>query len=97
MRYGTAEQLHRAGFGPKALTELQTQGRTRASGEAASPDNAQQVVDGFLDRPWFQLSWVRPALPEVPGSDDMDFGTAATIRQVHCLFLALYCEDEWLQ
>jgi hypothetical protein len=98
MRYGTAEQLRRAGFGPGDLAEL---ARLRAAyegcerGHLARPQ-AQQVVDGYAGRPWFGLSWVPRVLPEPPDWDDMDFDPAASIGRVRCPVLAFYGTDEWV-
>ena len=98
MRYGTAEQLRRAGFGPESLAEL---ARLRAAyegyqrGQLARPQ-AQQVVDAYAGRAWFGLSWVPRVLPEAPDWDDMDFDPAASIGQVRCPVLAFYGADEWV-
>ena len=98
MRYGTAEQLRRAGFGPGCLAEL---AGLRAAyedfqrGRLARPQ-AQRVVDAHADRAWFGLSWVPRVLPEAPDWDDMDFDPAASIGQVRCPVLAFYGADEWV-
>jgi uncharacterized protein len=98
MRYGTAEQLRRAGFGPGCLAEL---ARLRAAyegyerGRLARPQ-AQQVVDAYAGRAWFGLSWVPRILPEAPDWDDMDFDPAVSISQIRCPVLAFYGADEWV-
>ena len=98
MRYGTAEQLRRAGFGPQAIAEL---GDLRTTYEDyqrghLSREQAQSVVGKFAGRPWFRLSWVPPTLPETPGWDDMDFDPAAVIGRIRCPVLAFYGDDEWV-
>jgi pimeloyl-ACP methyl ester carboxylesterase len=96
MRYGTAEQLRRTGFGPQAIAEL---GDLRTAYEDyerghLSRGQAQSVVGKFTGRPWFRLSWVPPVLPETPGWDDMDFDPAAAIKRIRCPVLAFYGDDE---
>jgi pimeloyl-ACP methyl ester carboxylesterase len=98
MRYGTAEQLRRAGFGPEAIAEL---GVLRSAYEDyerghRSREQAQSVVDTFADRPWFYLSWVPPMLPKTPDWDDMDFDPVSAIRRIRCPVLAFYGDDEWV-
>lgn len=99
MRYGVAEQLTRAGFGPRALTELR---KLRDAWEAyqrgdLSRDTAQAVVDNFAGRRWMNLSWVPATLPDEPGGwDDMDFDPAAAISRICCPVLAFYGDDEWV-
>jgi pimeloyl-ACP methyl ester carboxylesterase len=98
MRYGTAGQLRRAGFGPACIAEL---GELRAAYEGyqrgqLSRQQAQQVVDAFASRPWFELSWVPRMLPATPDWDDMDFDPAPVIGQLRCPVLAFYGTDEWV-
>lgn len=98
MRYGTAEQLRRAGYAPVAIEELS---QLRAAyedyqREHLSRARAQQVISQFARRPWFRLSWVPAVLPETPDWDDMDFDPAAAIRQLRCPVLAFYGDDEWV-
>lgn len=98
MRYGTAEQLRRAGFGPVCIAEL---GDLRNAYEGFQRDQlsrqqAQQVVDAFADQPWFELSWVPRVLPQAPDWDDMDFDPGLGIGQIRCPVLAFYGEDEWV-
>lgn len=98
MRYGTAQQLRRAGYAPHAVNQLS---QLRAAYEdyqrgRLSREHAQQVIGQFAGRPWFPLSWVPAVLPPTPDWDDMDFDPAAAIRQIRCPVLAFYGDDEWV-
>jgi len=99
MRYGTAEQVRRAGFGTEALTELAHLRITyeeylRGHAERAS---TQELIDRLAQRPWFPLVYVPRNLPP-PGSwKDMDFEPAAIFAGIHCPVLLFYGEDdEWI-
>jgi uncharacterized protein len=99
MRYGTAEQLRRRGFGDdEALREL---GELRAALEDAHRDpalrdEAQAVVDRYADRAWFELAYVPRRLDELGEWADMDFDPAPILARVHCPVLLFYGEkDEW--
>lgn len=98
MRYGTAEQLRRGGFGANDLAEL---GQLRTAFERhqrgeLSRAQAQAVVDRCRGRTWFPLSWVPEVLPEGRIWDDMDFDPAAPIGGLTCPVLAFYGDDEWV-
>ncbi|HEX5540185.1 MAG TPA: alpha/beta hydrolase [Micromonospora sp.] len=100
MRFGTAEQLRRHGFGPADIAELT---RLRSAVEEHQRGNlprqeAQAIVDRAASQPWFPLSYVRRQLPERPGSwADMDFDPAVSIAAVSCPVLLFYGEtDEWM-
>jgi uncharacterized protein len=98
MRYGTAQQLRRAGYTPHAIGDLS---QLRAAYEDyerghLSREQAQQVIGQFSGRPWFPLSWVPAMLPQAPDWDDMDFDPAAAIRQIRCPVLVFYGDDEWI-
>ncbi len=98
MRYGTAQQLRRAGFGVEPLAELD---RLRTVWEEyqrghLSREAAQSVVDRLAGQSWFLLSWVPSALPSNTSWDDMDFDPAEAISQIRCPVLAFYGEDEWV-
>ncbi len=98
MRYGTAQQLRRAGFGVEPLAELD---RLRTVWEEyqrghLSHEAAQSVVDRLAGRSWFHLSWVPSTLPSNTSWDDMDFDPAEAISQIRCPVLAFYGEDEWV-
>jgi uncharacterized protein len=98
MRYGTAEQLRRAGYGSECLAELAA---LRAAYEGyergqLARQQAQQVVDSYADRAWFGLSWVPRTLPDAPDWDDMDFDPAVCISRIRCPVLAFYGADEWV-
>lgn len=98
MRYGTAQQLRRAGYGPHAIAELS---HLRAAYEDYERshlprEEAQQVIGQFAARLWFPLRWIPAVLPETPGWDDMDFDPAVAIRQIRCPVLAFYGDDEWV-
>lgn len=98
MRYGTAEQLRRAGFGTDDLAEL---GQLRAAWERHQRGQlpraqAQSVVDRYRGRAWFPLSWVWEELPDGRIWDDMDFDPAVPISRLTCPVLAFYGDDEWV-
>jgi pimeloyl-ACP methyl ester carboxylesterase len=98
MRYGTAEQLRRAGFGSEALSEL---AQLRSAWEQFERgqllrDEAQRVIDEFTGRPWSYLSWVPNPLPAEPSSTDMDFDPGEVISRLRCPVLAFYGNDEWV-
>jgi len=99
MRYGTAEQLRRHGYGDADLRELAA---TRAALEAHQRGemnrlSAQAQVDRASSRPWFALSYVPRQLP-APGSwDDMDFAPGPVFQRVSCPVLAYYGQtDAWV-
>jgi uncharacterized protein len=98
MQYGTAEQLRRAGFGPGCVAELAElrEAYQKYQRGQLSRQQAQEVVDTFADRPWFELSWVPRMLPETPDWDDMDFDPAPCISKIRCPVLAFYGADEWI-
>jgi uncharacterized protein len=98
MRYGTAEQLRRAGYNQEALDELALlrsayENYLRGQADRAS---TQAIVGRLAGRPWFPLAYVPPDLPP-PGSwQDMDFDPSAIFSRVHCPVLLFYGEDdEW--
>jgi pimeloyl-ACP methyl ester carboxylesterase len=97
MRYGTAEQLRRNGYGD-GLSEL---AEVRAALECALRDpsclaTAQAVIDRYADRPWFALSYVPRTLDPSDDWPDMDFDPAPILAEVHCPVLLFYGEeDEW--
>ena len=98
MRFGTAEQLRRAGYRAEQMIELH---RLRSAWEEyqrghLSRAEAQAVVDEFAGRPWFHLSWVPAVLPAKPSWVDVDFDPVDAISQVRCPVLAFYGEDEWV-
>ena len=98
MRFGTAEQLRRAGYGVEQRVELD---RLRSAWEEyqrgqMSRAETQAVVDELAGRPWFHLSWVPAVLPTKPSWKDMDFDPVDAISQVRCPVLAFYGEDEWV-
>ena len=99
MRYGTAEQLRRNGYGDAdALGEL---AELRGALEDAFRDPsglaaAQAVVDRYADRPWFRLAHVPRTLDPSADWPDMDFDPAPVLASVHCPVLLFYGEeDEW--
>jgi uncharacterized protein len=98
MRYGTAEQLRRAGYGDEALAELRelrvaVEDYLRGSSDRAA---AQTVVDRYADRPWFDLVHLPRELPEGARWTDMDFDPEPVFAQVRCPVLLFYGEaDEW--
>jgi uncharacterized protein len=99
MRYGTAEQLRRNGFGEeRALSEL---AELRAALEDALRDRSrlgasQAVVDRYADRPWFPLAYVDRTLHPAADWPDMDYDPVPAIAEVRCPVLLFYGEaDEW--
>lgn len=99
MRYGTAEQLRRNGYGDEdALREL---AELRAALEDALRDRgrldtAQAVVDRHAERPWFPLAHVPRTLDPAADWPDMDFDPAPVLASVRCPVLLFYGEeDEW--
>ena len=99
MRYGTAEQLRRAGCGDdEALHEL-AELRTALEDAFRNPDRlatAQAVIDRYSDRPWFPLSYVPRTLEPSTRWADMDFDPAPILAEVKCPVLLFYGEeDEW--
>jgi len=99
MRYGTAEQLRRHGFGEDpAQSEL---AELRAAFEESLRDRsrvapAQAVVDRYADRPWFELAYVPRTLDPADDWADMDYDPAPTLAEVRCPVLLVYGEeDEW--
>jgi pimeloyl-ACP methyl ester carboxylesterase len=99
MRYGTAEQLRRNGFGAEdALSEL-AELREAFEDALRNPsrlDAAQAVIDRYADRPWFPLSYVPRTLDPLDDWPDMDFDPAPILAAVRCPVLLFYGEeDEW--
>ncbi|WP_328822241.1 alpha/beta hydrolase family protein [Micromonospora rubida] len=100
MRYGTAEQLRRNGYGDVDLTEL---GRVRATMEAylrgdLDRATAQAAVDRAAERPWFPLVYLPRELPDEPGTwRDMDFDPVPVFARVTCPVLLFYgTTDAWV-
>lgn len=82
MRYGTAEQLRRAGHPQRALFELAA---LRAAYEdyqrgLAERGTVQALIDRYADRAWFPLAWLPRTLP-APGS----WPTWISIRPRRCV------------
>jgi pimeloyl-ACP methyl ester carboxylesterase len=98
MRYGTAEQLRRAGYGEDALAEL---AELRAAYETylrgyAEQAATQALIDRMVSRPWFPLAYVPDELPEQGAWEDMDFDPEPIFARVACPTLLFYGEDdEW--
>lgn len=101
MRYGTTEQVRRAGYGDEALFELAT---LRAAFEdylrgRAERAPTQALIDRMAGRPWFSLAYVRRELPEQGAWEDwedMDFDPEPIFAHVRCPTLLFYGEDdEW--
>ena len=98
MRYGTAEQLRRAGYGDEALAMLAD---LRAAYEDylrghAERARTQALIDRMAGQPWFSLTYVPRELPEPGAWDDMDFDPEPIFAGVRCPTLLFYGEDdEW--
>jgi pimeloyl-ACP methyl ester carboxylesterase len=98
MRYGTAEQLRRNGYGADAVSEL---GELRDAFETALREPgrlaaSQAVIDRYAERPWFPLSYVARTLELSDEWPDIDFDPAPILAEVQCPVLLFYGEeDEW--
>jgi pimeloyl-ACP methyl ester carboxylesterase len=98
MRYGTAEQLRRRGFGAGDIAELE---ELRASVEdmlrrRSSREQAQAVVDRYAERAWFAHAQLPRTLPDGATWTDMDFDPEPVLARVRCPVLLVYGdEDEW--
>ena len=98
MRYGTAEQVRRAGFGPDALVELAAlreayEHYLRGKGDQT---RLQATVDQAAQQPWFPLAYIPRVLPAPRTWEDMDFDPVPIFARVHCPVLLFYGEDdEW--
>jgi pimeloyl-ACP methyl ester carboxylesterase len=96
MRYGTREQLRRAGFATAELDVLRDTYERYLRGDLDRVA-AQTVVDAAATRPWFELAWVPRDLPEPGCWPDMDFDPRDAITRVHCPVLAFWSTaDEWV-
>ncbi|MET7832522.1 alpha/beta hydrolase [Micromonospora sediminicola] len=99
MRYGTAEQLRRHGYGPADVAEL-TRLREVAEGflRGDVPRSvAQAELDAAVRRPWFPLAFLPDELPGTPGTwADMDFDPAPVLARLTCPVLLCYGQtDAW--
>jgi pimeloyl-ACP methyl ester carboxylesterase len=98
MRYGTEQQVLRAGYGGEALVDLAT---LRGAYEAylrgdAEREPTQALVDRMAGRAWFPQAYVPDDLPPVGAWRDMDFDPAPIFARVRCPVLLFYGEDdEW--
>ena len=99
MRFGTREQVRRAGYDDRAQTEaveVWSAFESFLRGEV-SREEAQATVNRYADRPWFPLLATVPA--ELPGDatwHDMDFDPRPRIERVRCPVHLFYgTEDEW--
>jgi pimeloyl-ACP methyl ester carboxylesterase len=98
MRYGTAEQLRRAGYRSAALSAL---AHLRAAYEDylrghAERVRVQELIDQMADQPWSSLAYVPRELPGPGAWDDMDFDPEPIFAGVRCPTLLFYGEDdEW--
>ena len=99
MRYGTAEQLRRHGYGDddslRELAELRS-AREEALRDDSRREASQAVIDRYADRPWFPLAYVPRTLDSAADWQDMNFDPAPILASVHCPVLLFYGEeDEW--
>jgi pimeloyl-ACP methyl ester carboxylesterase len=98
MRYGTDEQLRRAGYGDEARSALATlrvayEEYLRGHTERAS---TQELIERMASQPWFSLAYVPRVLPQPGAWDDMDFDPEPIFAHVRCPTLLFYGEDdEW--
>jgi pimeloyl-ACP methyl ester carboxylesterase len=99
MRYGTAEQLRRHGYGDedslRELAELRS-AREEALRDPGRLEACQTVIDRYAGRPWFPLAYVPRTLDPEDAWPDMDFDPAPILASTHCPVLLFYGdEDEW--
>jgi pimeloyl-ACP methyl ester carboxylesterase len=98
MRYGTVQQVRRAGFGDDTVAECL---QLRAAYEEylrGQADHAatQALIDRLSSRAWFPLVYVPTELPSPGAWRDMDFDPAPIFARVSCPALLFYGEDdEW--
>lgn len=98
MRYGTAEQVRRAGYGAEALAQVAA---LRAAYEdylrgRAGREPTQALIDRVASQPWFPLVYVPEELPQPGVWEDMDFDPEPIFACVSCPTLLFYGEDdEW--
>ncbi|MFG1778920.1 alpha/beta hydrolase family protein [Micromonospora sp. NPDC049051] len=99
MRYGTAEQLRRHGYGDADLAELD---RLRGVAEAylrggLSRAVAQAELDAAFERPWFPLAFLPREVPEPGAWTDLDFDPEPVLAALSCPVLLCYGEtDAWI-
>ncbi|MFI8807348.1 alpha/beta hydrolase family protein [Micromonospora chalcea] len=100
MRYGTAEQLRRHGYGPADVVELT---RLRALAEdylrgVVPRAVAQAELDVAVRHPWFPLASLPEELPATPGTwTDMDYDPAPVLARLTCPVLLCWGEtDAWI-
>ena len=99
MRYGTREQLVRAGYGARELAQLAELRRAYEDYLRGnrSREEVEDLIRGAADSPWFELAWVPRELPEPDAWPDMDFDPAEALGLVACPMLAFFGEDdEWV-
>jgi pimeloyl-ACP methyl ester carboxylesterase len=95
MRYGTTEQLRRAGYGADALAELAAL-RGALEDALRRGGDLEPIVERYADRPWFPLAQVPRTLPRDARWTDMDFDPEPVLAHVRCPVLLVYGEtDEW--
>ncbi|SCL58777.1 hypothetical protein GA0070608_2038 [Micromonospora peucetia] len=98
MRYGTAEQLRRHGYGDADLAELD---RLRGVAEAylrgqLSRSVAQAELDAAVERPWLPLAFLPREVAEPGAWVDMDFDPEPVFAALSCPVLLCYGEtDAW--
>ncbi|MCI4066933.1 alpha/beta hydrolase [Micromonospora sp. R77] len=100
MRYGTAEQLRRHGFGAADVAELDRLRRTveRYLRGETGREPAQAAVDAAAARAWFPLAYLPRELPAQSGTwRDMDFDPVPVFALVNCPVLLFFGEtDGWV-
>ncbi|MCM0677881.1 alpha/beta hydrolase [Micromonospora phytophila] len=98
MRYGTAEQLRRHGYGDPDLAELDRLRRVAESylRGALSRAVTQAELDAAIERPWFPLAFLPREVPEPGAWADMDFDPEPVFAALSCPVLLCYGEtDAW--
>lgn len=99
MRFGTAEQLRRAGFGNESQAALE---RLRDAWERfqrreLSSDELQSRIDAVSRERWFELAYVPDVAPARPGWTDMDFDPGPAMARLRSPVLSFYGRnEEWV-
>jgi pimeloyl-ACP methyl ester carboxylesterase len=98
MRYGTREQVRRAGYDDEAQAEAAEVWSAIESflRGVRSHDDAQTVIDAHAGRSWFSLLTTPSELPRDATWHDIDFDPRPHIERVRCpVHLFFGTEDEW--
>lgn len=96
MRYMTARQIRREGFGEEAVAELlETRRVWEAALQGGSADEADRVLRHASRQPWFSLAWLPDEVePISPDDFEFFFDPAPAIRTLPCPLLAIIGDDD---